>query len=80
MTVDEISSIDDALSSRFAAVCSVRDERSIEAEAISLLACTSDSDEPRTRVTMLRSDFCMSDSEPIRLGRLVLAPGAAARW
>ncbi len=37
-TVEDISSNDDALCSRLAAVCSVRAERSIEAVAISVLA------------------------------------------
>ena len=65
-TVAEISSIDEAVSSRFAAACSVRPDRSSEAAAISLLALTIDSELPRTRETMLRSECCMSRSLSIR--------------
>jgi hypothetical protein len=58
-TVDEISSMLEADCCRLAAVCSVRRDRSLDAEAISELECTIMSADSRTCLTKLRKDSCI---------------------
>ena len=87
-TVEAISSIDAADSSRLAAAASVRRDKSMAPLAISVAVCTISSPERRTRQTMLRSASCILCSSTIRSaasslpqgsGEVVRSPSVMAR-